>query len=59
MLFGLFINKWSRENVTQVWKITVHNNLFHYDYLFFAIADLKKFTWCNVIQQIKKVSPKL
>ena len=24
---------------------------------FIAIADLKIFTWCNVIQQIKKASP--
>ena len=24
---------------------------------FFAIADLKIFSWCNVIQQIKKESP--
>ena len=23
----------------------------------FSIADLKKISWCNVIQQIKKVSP--
>ena len=27
-------------------------------FFFFAIADLKNFTWCNVIQQIKKVLPK-
>ena len=26
-------------------------------FFFLAIADLKNFTWCNVIQQIKKVSP--
>ena len=24
---------------------------------FFATADLKIFSWCNVIQQIKKPSP--
>ena len=40
------------------------NDLFHhiffffFFFFFFAIADLKNFTWCNVIQQIKKVSPK-
>ena len=27
--------------------------------LFFAIADLKNFSWCNAIQQIKMVSSKL
>ena len=27
--------------------------------VFFAIADLEKFGWCNVMQQIKKVSPNL
>ena len=35
----------------------VHNDLFHHVFFYFATADLKKFTWCNVIQQIKKVSP--
>ena len=24
---------------------------------FFAIANLKKLSWCNVIQQMKKLSP--
>ena len=35
------------------------NNLFHHIFFFFAIADLKNFTWCNVFQQIKKVSPNI
>ena len=39
----------------------VCNDLFHhvslFFFFFFAIANLKNFSWCNVIQQIKKVSP--
>ena len=50
---------WSLVNVNQVWKIMVHNDLFHHAlfFFFFAINYLKNFTWCNAIQQIKKVSP--
>ena len=47
--------------IIQVWKITVFYDLFHHVffsfYFFFAIADLKNFIWCNVIQQIKRVLP--
>ena len=34
-------------------------SFFFFFSFFFVIADLKNFTWCNVIQQIKKVSPNI
>ena len=55
-----FIKKWSLANVTHIWEIMYMTCLticFTISFFFFAIADLKNFTWCNVIQQIKKVSP--
>ena len=53
----IIYQKWSLANVTQVWKITVSHDIFHHLYFNFAIADLKNFSCCNVIQQIKKLSP--
>ena len=44
--------------VTQLRKITVVNDIFN-DANFFSIADLKIFSWYNVIQEIKEVSPKI
>ena len=37
---------------TQVWKIMVCHDIF------LSIFCYTNFSWCNVIQQIKKLSPK-
>ena len=41
-------------NFGKLWYIAIYFTIF---FFFFVIADLKNFTWCNVIQQIEKVSP--
>ena len=44
--------------IGKLWNEPIYFTMPIFNFIFFPIANLEYFSWCDVIQQIKEVSPK-